>query len=777
MQTPVASGYKFGPFEVNPASGELLKDGRRIKIQDQPFRLLIALVENAGQVVTREEIQHRIWPDNRFVDFDSGLRVAVRKLRDALGDDADQPRFVETIPKRGYRLLIPAVLIRGVTDQVPAVAPSISKARSAAELATVPASHINKWTIAALVLLAVVAAAMLLFFVRGPRKLTGADTVVLADFANSTGDPVFDGTLRQGLAVQLEQSPFLNLISDQRIQQTLRLMGQPPEARLTPEIATDLCKRTQSAAVIHGSIASLGTQYVLGLKAVSCRTGDSLVEEQVEANRKEQVLSALDNAALKLREKLGESLSSIERFDTPLEQATTPSLDALQAYSLGRKTMVGQGEFPAAIPFFQRAIQLDPKFAMAFAALGSAYWNIGETESGAENVRKAYELRARVSEPEKFYIESTYYHYVTGDLEKARQVYDLSAQTFPRYSGTPLRLSQLYSEIGEYDKALAQIHEAIRLDSSRAVNFNDLVGNLIDLNRLQAARTAAQQAQSRQLDSTPLRSKLYRLSFLENDAVGMKQQLEWAAGKPGAEGMLELEAQAAAYFGHIQQSRDLSRRAVESVMLAQGKETAAGFEANQALRESLFGNMAEARRYANSALARSAGRDVQYAAALALIFAGDNRAGQTLAAGLAKRFPDDTILNFNYLPTIRAKLALSSNDPSKALSLLQSATPYELGDVWTGFLGAIYVRGEAYLAAHQATAAVVEFQKLIDHRGIVADNPIGALAHLQLGRAYVISGDTVKAKSEYKEFLQLWKDADADLPILKQAKAEYAKLQ
>ena len=344
--------------------------------------------------------------------------------------------------------------------------------------------------------ISLVAAVVGLFWLhRSPRPvLTDRDTVVLADIANSTGDPVFDGTLRQGLAVELEQSPFLSLIPDQRIQRTLRLMGQPHDARITPQIALDLCQRTQSAAYLSGSIASLGNQYVLGLKAVSCRTGDVLADEQETTLGKENVLGALDKAAGKLRGKLGESLSTVQKFDTPLEQATTPSLEALQAYTLGRKTQVGRDEFAAAVPFYQHAIRFDPNFAIAYAALGSSYWNIGETSLGEENAKKAYELRAAVSEPERFYIESTYYHYVTGDLEKARQVYDISAQTYPRYSGTPLRLWQLDSELGQYENALNEIREAIRLDPSRAVNFTDLVINLIKLNRFQEAGTTAQQA-------------------------------------------------------------------------------------------------------------------------------------------------------------------------------------------------------------------------------------------------------------------------------------------
>jgi predicted Zn-dependent protease len=613
---------------------------------------------------------------------------------------------------------------------------------------------------------------------RKEHALTDKDTIVLADFANTTADRVFDDTLRQGLSIQLEQSPFLSLISDERIRQTLRLMGQPADTRLSPDIAHDLCQRTQSAVVIHGSIASLGSQYVVGLKALSCRTGDALAEEQGTASGKEKILAALDRAARTLRERLGESLNTVAKFDTPLEQATTPSLEALQAYTIGRKMMVGRNEPAEAIPFFQRAIRFDPNFAVAYAALGADYENLGETTLGEENIRKAYELHAPVSEPERFYIESSYYHMVTGDLEKARQLYELSAQTYPRYAGTPLRLNVLYAQLGQHDKALAEIREAIRLDSSRAINYNNLVNDYIALNRLDDARAAAQQAQAKQLDSSALRRGLYRLAFLTNDAAGMAEQIQWATGKPGVEDrMLELEAQTAAYSGHLKQARDVSQLAIDAAMRARKKETAANFEANAELREAVFGNMAEARLYAKLALRLSTAKRAQYGTALALALAGDEAQAQALADDLGRRFPDDTIVQFNYLPTIRAQIALSNRDASSATQLLRTAAPYELGNVGYASLGPIYVRGEAYLAEHRGVESAGEFQRVVDHRAIVQFAPIEALAYLQLGRAYAMSGDKDKAKSAYQDFLSIWKDADSDIPILKQAKAEYARLQ
>jgi len=615
-----------------------------------------------------------------------------------------------------------------------------------------------------------------LFYSRKAHALTDKDTIVLADFTNTTGDTVFDGALRQGLAVQLEQSPFLSLVSEQRIQQTLRLMGRSSDARLTPEIARDLCQRTHSTAVLDGSIASLGSQFVLGLRAVNCRTGDSLAQEQATADGKERVLKALGEAAAKLREKLGESLVTVQKLDTPIEQASTPSLEALQAYSLGRKTLVGKGDWAAAVPLFQRAIRLDPNFAMAYASLGVDYSNLGETSLASENTKKAYELRERVSEREKFYIESHYYQYVTGDLEKARQAYELWAQAYPRDLVPPNNLSVIYENLGEYDKALAESREALRLDPESGASYANLVAPYLYLNRLQEAKATADEAQAKNLDSPPLRFKLYVLAFLKNDAAGMAQQVAWSAGKPGVEDMLlGGEADTAAYSGRLAKARELSRRAVTSAERAEEKENAAGNEAEAALREALFGNAAEARQRARAALGLSTGRDVQFYAALALALAGDAARALARADDLAKRFPEDTVAQFNYLPTIHAQLALSHKDSSKAIEALQAASPYELGQ--GGGLYPVYVRGQAYLAAHDGSEAAAEFQRIIDQRGVVGNEPIGALAHLGLARAYALEGDTAKARAAYNDFFTLWKDADPDIPILVAAKAEYAKLK
>ena len=665
-----------------------------------------------------------------------------------------------------------------------------------------PAIFRYRWAAgsAAVVLVVGLVMAGWLYNTRRAHALNETDTLVLADFINKTGDSVFDDTLRQGLAVQLEQSPFLSLISEQRTQETLRLMGRPPNAKLTPEVARELCERAGSKAYLSGSISSIGSQYVIGLTAVDCQTGDSLLREQVTANSKERVLPALSEAATKLRGKLGESLKTVQKLATPIEQATTPSLEALQAYSLGRKTFSGQADYNATIPLFQHAISLDPRFAMAYAILGTAYGNLGEKNLAAENTRKAYELRERVSEREKFYIESHYYHFVTGDLEKARQVYELWAKTYPREEVPPNNLGIIYQSLGQYDKALEAFDEAMHVAAPDALTYSNLVAIDLNLNRFKDARAAAEDAQANNLDSPSLHLYLYEIAFLQGDLPRMVHQVAWAMGKPDHESsLLYFEAQTAAYSGLLTKGRELSRQALDASERAQKRERTAGIEASAALTEALFGNVSEGEQRAAVAVGLSNGRDAQFVAALALAVAGDLPRAQALADDLAKRFPEDTIVRFNYLPAIRAQLDLNRSDPKKALEALQVSIPYELGIAsgssnFSTYLYPVYVRGTAYLAARKGAEAAAEFQKILDHRGIVINEPIGALAHLGLARAYAIqagfgapgstsptSGSnqpemTGRARAAYNDFLKLWKDADSDIPILTTAKSEFTKL-
>jgi len=621
------------------------------------------------------------------------------------------------------------------------------------------------------------------YFHRAP-KLTDKDTIVVADFTNTTGDPVFDGTMRQGMAVQLEQSPFLSLVSEERIQQILRLMGQPSDARLSPEIAQEICVRTASAAVLEGSIASLGSQYVLGLRAKDCRSGDILAEEQVQAARKEDVLNSLSQIASKFRTRLGESLTTVERHNTPLELATTSSLDALKAYSAGMRASVSTG-FIDALPHLKRAVEIDPQFAMAYAAMGLMYSNLGESVLALESTSKAYQLRDRASDRERFFIMALYDRQVTGNLEKEQQTLQLWAQNYPRDRDAHGLLSGFASQgSGQYEKSIAEANIALGIDPDFGPGYVNIAYAYFYLDRLPETEKVIQKAYEHKFEMPELLLLRYHLAFVTGDTAGMDRVVALARGKPGVEDwMLHAQALVEARSGRLQVARRMSHRALEMAHQAGQRERAATYQAAEAICEAFLGDASAARRSATAALQLSNGRDVEYAAAFALALAGDLPRSQSLADDLQRRFPEGTSVKFNYLPALRAFLALSHHAPQKAIELLQAAVPYELAvpaidfNAFFGGLYPVYVRGEAYLAAHQGAEAAAEFQKILDHRGIVVSDPIGALAHLQLGRAYAMQGDTTKARAAYQDFLTLWKDADPDISILKQAKFEYAKLQ
>jgi eukaryotic-like serine/threonine-protein kinase len=613
------------------------------------------------------------------------------------------------------------------------------------------------------------------FRVTKPAPLTEKDTVLLADFINKTGDPVFDDALKQALTIELSQSPFLNIVSDRKIEETLRQMGQPQQ-RITPDLAREICVRTGSKATVLGSISNLGGLYVIGLNALGCGNGDALATEQGEAAGKHDVLKTLGRAATEMRGKLGESLATVEKFDVPVE-ATTPSLEALQAYSMGGRTRRRKGDAEA-IPFFKRAIELDPTFALAYAGLSVSYFNLNQAGPAAENATKAYELRDRVSKRERFRISTTYYHAFTGELEKAIEVYELWSKSYPRDDTPPLNLGVVYQQLGQYDKAVVRTEEAQQI-APTATGYGNLAFEYIALNRLDDADKVLQRARSSDFDGLDIRGNLYLLSFLRGDIKGMEQQLAWAAGRLGDEDvMLSAQADTEAYYGRRMRARDSSRRAVESALRADSKETAGLWRAVAGLREAEFGNPTGAKQNVDAALSLSSGRDVQLLAALTLARAGDTANAKRLVERLEKTGSTNTLLKFYSLPTIEAAIEISENNPSQAVLDLEVAMPYELGGTLTfPYLYPAWVRGQAYLAARNGTAAAAEFKKLIDHPGIILNQPIGPLAHLQLGRAYALTGDAGKARAAYENFFRLWKDADADIPILVAAKAEYAKLQ
>jgi len=646
--------------------------------------------------------------------------------------------------------------------------------------ATVPASG-ARWKIlapAAVVVLAALIAGGL--YLRSPKTpvVTERDTIVLADFANTTGDPVFDDALKQALAVDLGQSPFINILSDRKVGETLRLMGRQPSDRITQDVARELCVRTGSKAIVLGSISNLGGQYVIGVDAVGCSNGDTLAKEQEEAASKQDVLKALGRAVTSLRAKLGESLASIQKFDVPVE-ATTASLEALKAFSLGITTFRSKGD-AASIPFYKRALELDPNFAAAYAALGVAHANLGQPSLAAESIEKAYALRDKVSEREKYRITSLYYGYVTGELAQASQVFELWAKSYPLDSVPPVSLGDLYTQLGQYEKAVTQAQEGVRLQPS-IVGYTNLSEDYLAQGRLDDATKTIEQAQANNLDGDFLHQEIYYLSFLKGDVAEMERQVAWAAGKPGTEDLLlSIQSDTEAYYGRLVKARDFSRRAVDAAARADAKEAAALWQINAAMREAEFGNGAAAKQDVASALTLAPGRDVKLLAALTLARTGETARAKAIVEELEKNYPSQTVLKVYWLPTIKGALELNANNSTQSLVFLEAAAPYELGQPAQLQLGTIYpayIRGQAQLMAHNSAAAASEFQKFLDHRGIVLNFPLGALAHLGLARACALSGDTAKARAAYQEFFTLWKDADPDIPILKEAKAEYAKLQ
>jgi len=816
--------YCFGPFEVRTCTRELSKSGTKIKLRGQPYLILEVLLSHAGELVTREELREKLWPADTFVDFEHGLNTSVKKLRQVLCDSADQPRYVETVPRLGYRLIAP-VEVFTETIKPPAEAPIFSGEElgqavlSAAGLdpqnpggredpgtASEPDQQQQltragarpflrrRWLLAAGLLPVLLGAAYVgeLRFYRAHRTnpLTDKDTIVLADFANNTSDAVFDDTLKTALTVSLRQSPFLKVLSDNKVAATLKLMTRPPNTKLTPDVIRELCQRAGSEAYVEGAIGSLGSKYVLGLKAVNCQSGDVLAQEQVTAATKEKVLDALGETASKLRSELGESLATVQKLDVSLEQATTSSLEALQVYSLGNKSSLEKGP-SAALPYHQRAIELDPSFAMGYVALGNDYYALGELVRAREYRSKAFQLREHASEQEKLHITAHYYETVIGELNEAAQTYQGWIASYPRFSAAYTNLCNLYNELGEYEKAMEACHESFRLGSEWA--YVQLANSLLALHRFDEARQVVQQAQARKLDNFIIHNALYALALLKADSTSMAEQQQWFAGRPEENMGLALASDTDAYGGHLGKARAWTKRAVDSAIRVDSKEVAAIWLENSALREAAFGNATDARQEAAQGLKlHPASQSVELEAALTFAMAGDARQAESLAGDLNKRFTLDTQVQSLWLPAIKAQLALNRNDPTRAINSLQAATtPIEFGQI--AFLANIsclyptYIRGEAYLAAGQGKEAAAEFEKILDHSGIVWNCWTGALAHLGVARANALHAKNssgadadaarVRALAAYKDFLTLWKDADADVPILKQAKAEYAKLQ
>jgi eukaryotic-like serine/threonine-protein kinase len=726
-----------------------------------------------------EDIINRALEKDRTLRYQnaSDMRAELRRLK--RDTDSSQHSAVAAADDETQR---EKAFAAGGTSGSTKVMATTSRLKSAPEVSAIERRGGFSWKTAALVfvLLAAIVSGGLYWRSLQAKKLTDQDMLVLADFSNTTGDPVFDDTLKQAIAVQLGQSPFLNILSDAKVRATLKLMAMPRGTKLTPEVARDLCQRANATAYVSGAIASLGSQYVIGLEAVNCKTGDMLAQEQVTADNKEHVLKALASAATKLRRKLGESLSMVEKFDA-MDQVTTPSLDALKALSEGRKTLQEQG-MSAAIPFFNRAIELDPNFAAAYLALGVSYTNLRETDLASQNLKKAYDLRDKVSEREGFRISATYYLLVTGELDKAIETYELWAKTYPRSPEPYGNLGVDYTYLGQYDKAVAASLEDLRLNPGSAAAFTNLVALYAALDRLNEAKAKYQAAVEHKVDNPVLHGNRYGVAFLENDVAEMNKQLAAMSGKPGEDVLLSYASDTEAFYGRAGHARDLSKRATESAARSGSKETAATWQMDAALRAVEFNDKARSREDIASALAAAPTRDVNILAALALARIGDADQAKHIADDLGERFPLNTVINHYWLPAIYAAIEISRSNPAKALDLLQTTETYELGTPLPQFeVGAsmypVYLRGSAYLSLGKGKEASVEFGKFLSQRGVVVNCPLAALAHLQLGRAYALTGDSIRARSSYQEFFALWKDADSDLPVLRQAKAEFQQIR
>jgi DNA-binding winged helix-turn-helix (wHTH) protein/tetratricopeptide (TPR) repeat protein len=800
MKGTLPPRVRLGVFEVDLRAGELRQDeGAVLVLPDQPLQILRMLIEADGEIVTRDEIRQRLWPDDTVVEFDLGINTAIKKLRRALVDSGDEPHYIGTIAKRGYRLLVPVERIGteedGSAEPNQTAGPStraealsrddttVDKSSSVRQLIAEPRRRSRwKWLAVTVMVCMAILAGVLYWRAHRAPKLTERDTIVLADFDNKTGDPVFDDTLQQALSIQLEQSPFLNVLSDRKVRATLKLMNRASEP-LSEDVGREVCTRTSSKATLVGSVAASGHEYVIDLRAVSCDLGNSIAKVEERAADKQGVLTAVDEAAKQLRNKLGESLGSIDKYAVPLQEATTPSLDALRAYSMGWKTRMTNGS-RAAIPFYQRAVEIDPNFAIAYNQLAIASQNVNDFQREEEYTRKAYQLRDRASERERFAIQANYYRRVTGEMDKAAQTYELWQSRYPGDPRPVSGLGNVYSNLGNMEKYLEQARATMRLEPNYYVVYEILANAYENLNRLDEAEEVLKQAEQQHLGGPSLLMDRYQLAFLKGDRAEMTELAAALKGVPGFEDPLfAILGDTEAWYGKFKTAQGLGHQAVEFAERNNDKETAAFYLAMQALSRVPASNGLVARADAAAALKLSQSRDVKATSALALALAGDVAMAKTLAAELDKAFPLSTAVQQNWLPTIEAAIALQAKQGHAALHALEKASAVELGTVEpVAYLCPAYVRGEAYLMVGDGQAAAREFHKFIEHYGTVSFFTWGALARLGLARAYALEAQTdpaarEKARTAYKNFLTLWKDADPDIPIYKQAKLEYARLQ
>ncbi len=742
--------YFFGPFELDDENFSLSRHGQRLALEPKALRVLLLMVQSPGRLLTKAALLDAVW--THTVVEESTLSRAVALLRKQLGDDPKKPVYVETVPTLGYRFIAPVG--SGAPDRSVAASPAGAAAPStpidvpailappSAPAPRATASRRKRGVVlggaaATAILLAVVG----IFLVLRPStpNLTGKSTIVLAEFANATGDAVFDDTLRQGLLVQLEQSPALTLVPEQRIGSALRMMGRAPGERLTPALGREVCERIGATAVLDGSIASLGTQYVLTLRAVNCNSGELLDTEQVQAAKKEDVLRSLSGMAATFRARVGESLQSISSHDLPLDEATTPSLDALKAFSEANRVLNIQGS-AASLAMFQRAIELDPEFALAHAMLGRAYGDVGQEVHSAQSTAQAYKFRERAGERERFFITASYELQVTGNLQKALETCDTWRQIYPRDSGPyGFPAGVILRVFGRYGEGAQRGRQMVDIGPDFSIPYHLLFTNLVAADRLDEASKLLEEASRRQLQIPFFWLDRYRLAFLRGDSQRMKQIASQAVGQPGVEDLIAAqEADVLAYDGHLGEARQRSQSAVDTARQGGRLEAAGRLQASSALREALFGDWEEAAAEAKSALELSRGRDVLYGAATALAMAHDSDGAMALANELEQRLPEDTSVRVHYSPVIRALIALNRGDPAAAIEKLQPNLPFELGTPQSAFGGyygtlyPVYVRGLALLALNRRAEAAAEFKKILNHRGLVVADPIGVLARMQL---------------------------------------------
>jgi DNA-binding winged helix-turn-helix (wHTH) protein/tetratricopeptide (TPR) repeat protein len=769
------SAYRFGPFQLDVRERRLSRGTEVIPLRLKVFDTLRVLVENAGRLVTKQELLEAVWPDAAVEENNLNHNVSV--LRKALGEKATGQQYIETVPRVGYRFVAEV--------EVAAAQPS-GQAIDPAQAPISDTPPVRSWRSALTLLMvaaAIAVAAASIYFVRSGRSaavLTGRNSVLIADFANTTGDTVFDGTLRQAVAVQLGQTPFLNIVSEERIREALRYMERSPEERVTRDLAREIAMRQGVEALLIGSIASLGSHYAISLDAVSVASGETVAREQVEAESRERVLTRLGEATTRLREKLGESLVSIERFSAPIEQATTSSLEAFKAYDLGRRKHFA-GQYFEAIPLYRRAVEIDPNFAIAYAGLGITYGTAREYDLAAQFSRRAFELRERASERERFYIAARYYMDVLDDGDQAIEVLELWKQTYPRDFAPRTNLSARYAAIGRYKEALEEAQEGVRLNPDAGVAYAALAHTSISLGKHREAALAIEQALAKKIEPPYSRYMLYGISILQDDPAGMKQQVDRVAGTPAEGGMFAIQSVTSAYQGRVREARSLTERAIELAKSRGLKEAAGLYSAGDALWEATYGHCAEAQQAAARTLALSRGRIPLNWSALALALCGDAVSVGKLIDEINRRFPQDSFFKTSWLPMVQAALSIHRGDSASAIERLKGLSLIELGTnvaLWPA-----YLRGTAYLHQRADEQARLEFQKILDNKGVLVPkdfNPAAItlypLAHLGRARAAARRGDLEASRQSYEALFKLWQDADSDIVIVRSAKREYRQL-